>query len=367
MKAIIRWCLRLTSQRNCSILAVSYCGETALETERPLRCRKKLLKTKVLLILLTGLLSSTSIPALAQGGLTLFGDVRITTENNGGPVPVAVMLVLRRVGEGEIGRQSISNGGRYRFTNLKAGDYELIIELDGNEIGRLQQITVGGLSNSPYGYQYDLDFRYRPGSSRSTPAVVSAKDVYERPAATKTLFHEAETAVEKKKYDNAIGLLNKIVEMDNNDFQAWAALGTVYAAEKKFDEAETAYLKSIEVRPTFSRAQLNLGRLRSSRKQYEQALEPLTRAVELDSESAEANLLLGECYLQLKKGSKAIPYLNEAARRGRPEAHLRLAWLYNAAGMKDKAAIEYEEFLKKKPDYPDRNKLKEYIEANKKN
>ena len=40
--------------------------------------------------------------------------------------------------------------------------------------------------------------------------------------------------------------------------------------------------------------------------------------------------------------------------------------LYNAAGMKDKAAIEYEEFLKKKPDYPDSKKLRDYIAANKK-
>lgn len=46
--------------------------------------------------------------------------------------------------------------------------------------------------------------------------------------------------------------------------------------------------------------------------------------------------------------------------------HLRLALLYNAAGMKDKAAIEYDEFLKKKPAYPDRMKLERYIADNKK-
>jgi len=47
------------------------------------------------------------------------------------------------------------------------------------------------------------------------------------------------------------------------------------------------------------------------------------------------------------------------------EAHLRLAALYNGVGMKDKAAAEYEAFLKKKPDYPDRKKLQQYITANK--
>jgi hypothetical protein len=34
--------------------------------------------------------------------------------------------------------------------------------------------------------------------------------------------------------------------------------------------------------------------------------------------------------------------------------------------MKDKAAAEYEQFLKKKPDYADRKKLEQYISDNKK-
>src|SRR4029078_10130990 len=102
-------------------------------------------------------------------------------------------------------------------------------------------------------------------------------------------------------------------------------------------------------------------------KKYEEAIEPLTHVVELQPESGDAQMLLGECYLQMKKGSKAIPHLNEAARLGHPEAHLRLGWLYNAAGLKDKAVVEYEEFLKKQPNYPDKAKLKEYILANKSN
>ena len=61
--------------------------------------------------------------------------------------------------------------------------------------------------------------------------------------------------------------------------------------------------------------------------------------------------------------------MNEALRldpKGMVEVHLRLALLYNGAGLKDKAAAEYEAFLKQRPDYPDRKKLEEYISANKK-
>jgi len=301
---------------------------------------------------------------LSQGGQTLFGDIRVTTEGSNVAVPQEVTLILRRVTEGEVGRQTVSSRGRYRFTNLKTGDYEIVVEVNGEEIGRLQQITVGGLSNSPYGFQYDLDFKLKTPTSRA--GVISAADVYSRSPLAEQNFHKAEEAVGKKNYDQAVTLLKQVIESDANDFQAWTALGSIYVAQQKPDEAEKAYLKAIELKPTSARAALNLGRLRSSEKKFAEAIEPLESVVEHQPDSGDAQMLLGECYLQVRKGSKAIPHLEEAAKLGHPEAHLRLGWLYNAAGMKDKAAIEYEEFLKKKPDYPDRAKLKEYIQANKK-
>lgn len=319
------------------------------------------------LSLLFVVITTFHVSAQAQGGQTLFGDVRITGENNE-LVSQDVTLILRKVPDGEVGRQTVSSRGRYRFTNLKVGEYEIVIEAEGKEIGRLSQVMIRSqLSNSPYGHQYDLEFRWKPNA---TPApvggVISAADIYERPASTSALFHKAEEAVGKKKFDSAIDLLKQIVATDDKDFQAWTALGSIYFAQEKKDEAETAYLKAIEVHPTSARAQLNLGRLRSAEKKFEEAVEPLTKAIELEPTSGDANYLLGECYLQLKKGSKAVPYLNEAAKNGRPDAHLRLGWLYNAAGMKDKAALEYEEYLRKNPNYPERNKLKEYIATNKK-
>lgn len=326
-----------------------------------------MLRTRVLRLFLTVLGALLfALPAAAQGGRTLFGDVRITGDNDN-LVPTEVTIILRKVPDGEVGRQTVSSRGRYRFTNLALGEYELVIEADGKEIGRMSPIYMRerDLSNSPYGFQYDLDFKWK-AAARPAGGVISVADVYERPAATKSIFQKAEEAVTKKKFDQAIDLLKQVVATDKNDFQAWTALGSVYFAEKKFDDAEGAYLKAIEVHPTSPRAYLNLGRVRSSQKRFDEAVEPLTKAVELQPTSGDANFLLGECYLQLKQGSKAIPYLHDAANNGRPDAHLRLGWLYNAAGMKDKAAIEYEEYLKKNPEYPERNKLKEYITANKK-
>jgi hypothetical protein len=72
--------------------------------------------------------------------------------------------------------------------------------------------------------------------------------------------------------------------------------------------------------------------------------------------------------LQIKKGSKAVGYLYEAIRldpQGKADVHLRIAALYHGAGLKQKAAVEYEQFLVKRPDYPEKKKLQQYVADNK--
>lgn len=139
--------------------------------------------------------------------------------------------------------------------------------------------------------------------------------------------------------------------------------------QKDFGKAEGAYERASEVNPSFFPSFINLGKLRMAQKRFGTAIEPLNQAVKLRPNSAQANYLLGEAFLQNKQGSKAVIYLNEALKldpNGMAQIHLRLAVLYNAAGMKDKAAEEYEAFLKKRPDYPDRKTLEQYISENKK-
>lgn len=326
--------------------------------------RKKLFRQVGFLLVLLGLSAILSQQVEAQRTQSLFGDVKINEEGWEGP-PAKVMIILNKDVGGEVARQAITNGSQYRFSNLQGGDYQLIIEVNNQEVGTIR-VSVQGLSNDPHGFRQDLEFALKPKGAGPRPGVVSA-DAYTRSGPNKSLFQKAQEAADKKKYDQAISFLKEIVENDKLDYQAWTLLGTVFVVQQKSEEAETAYLSAIEAKPTFALALLDLGKLRSSAKKFDQAIDPLTRAVESQPTSGDANYLLGEAYIQLKKGSKAIPYLNEAAKLGQPDAHLRLGWLYNAAGMKDKAATEYEEFLKKKPDYPDRKKLEDYIAANKKN
>src|SRR6266404_6266845 len=313
-------------------------------------------------------LAQRGIPAGRSTGFTLFGDVEVTGESaNDSRAALFDLLLYSRSGV-LLDRQKVGSKGRYRFLNVPAGDYDLVIEFENAEVARSQVRLVG----IPTDVRQDLDLEWRPGpfaGKANKPEVLSAEDVYNRHPPNQDRFEKARAAFDKKNYELAIALLRQIVTEDRSDFQAWSELGTSYLIQNNLTEAETAYLTATEIRPTFFRALLNLGKVRLLKKDFEGALTVLTQAVNAKPTSADANYYTGEAYLQLKKGSKAVTYLYEALRLEpikMADAHLRLATLYNAAGVKDKAAAEYEKFLKKRPDYPDRKKLEKYIADNKK-
>jgi Tfp pilus assembly protein PilF len=322
------------------------------------------LRMSGLMLLLTALISSTQV-ASAQGKYTLFGDLKVDESKAQGQLPLSFHVTLYTLGGTTVGRQTISPGGRYRFVGIRSGDYDLAVEVDNNEVARVR-VAVGGSIDTEY--RQDLEFEWGSNSTgtKPKPQVISVADLYQRAADNQSLFSKAQSNMVKKKYGDAAALLQQLLAADPKDFQAWTELGTVYFLQEKTSEAEKDYRRALEERPMFALALLNLGRVLIAQKKFEDAIAPLSQVIELRNDSADANFLLGEIYLQMKKGSKAVPYLNEAARLGQADAHLRLATLYNAAGLKSRAADEYEQFLKKKPDYPDRGKLERYIAEQKK-
>jgi tetratricopeptide (TPR) repeat protein len=304
---------------------------------------------------------------LGRGGGTyiIFGDLLVDESKSAESKARVYEVVLNNAGGLPAARQYISAGGRYQFINLVAGQYELVVLLDHQEVARSRVEILPGPAQERI--RQDISLAWKSNTS-AKPDSVSAADFYKRSASNEKLFLQAKEATDQKRYADSIKVLEELVAADPHDFQAWAELGTVSLFQQKYDESEKAYVKSVTERPAFFLGHMNLGRLRMLRKNYEGAIEPLTAAVNLNATSADANYHLGEAYLQIKKGSKAVGHLNEAIKLdpvGKADAHLRLATLYNAVGMKDKAAMEYEEYLKKKPNYPEAKKLREYIDANK--
>ncbi len=321
--------------------------------------------------------SAIAFPASAQmrepglngrsGGHAVYGDVKVEEDPADRGRTVKLDLTLYTESRTIVARDTVSNNGRYRFNNIPSGIYDLVVESEGREVARFRVDLTSPLVDER---KQDLEFSLMPGSAGARKAdPISAADFYQRNSKNEALFVKANSSIDDKHYDEGVDLLQKLVATDPKDFQAWTVLANVHLVQSKFTESENEYLRAIDLHANFFPALINLGRLEAGQQKYDVAIEILNRAIKSRPESAEANRLLGECYLQIKKGSLAVTYLNEALRlepQKMVEVRLRLALLYNAAGMKDKAATEYEQFLKAKPDYPDRKKLEKYIADNKK-
>ena len=319
------------------------------------------MKSAIASLLLLVLLAATV--AGQSGGHVLFGDLKVD-EREASDSKIATFQVLLYAESGNLlMRQTVPANGRFRFLDLRNGRYELVVEYENKELAR---ITVS--VNSPFktDFRQDVELQWKSGPTTSKPSVISAAEFYSRSPANAVLLRQAMQANDKKQYDRAISLMRQIVDSDDKDFPVWEELGTNFFITKTFFEAESCYLKALQLKPDFLPAMINLGRLRVVVKNLNGAIEILDRAVKVQPLSPEANYFLGEAYLQAKLGSKAVPYLNEAIKLNpdtMADAHLLLGALYNAKGLKDKAAAEYAAFLKQRPDYSDRKKLEAYISA----
>ena len=297
------------------------------------------------------------------GGHILFGDIKVDEREASGSAMATFQVLLYAESGNLLMRQTVPANGRYRFLDLHNGRYEVVVEFESKEIARVV-VSV----NSPFktDFRQDIELQWKSFAGAGKASVVSAAEFYSRSPANASLLRQAMQATEKKQYVRAISLMRQIVDADDRDFPVWEELGTNFFITKTFFEAESCYLKALQLKPDFVPAMINLGRLRIVVKNLDGAIDVLNRALKLQPTSAEANYFLGEAYLDAKLGSKAVPHLNEAIRLDpvtMADAHLLLAALYNATGLKDKAAAEYAAFLKQRPNYSDRKKLEAYISA----
>lgn len=300
------------------------------------------------------------------GDHTLYGDLIIDESKVNGLKPLAFDVILYSEAKILVSRQTTPNNGRFRFNNLPMGVYELSIEVENNEIAR---ITVDLRSPWLKEVRRDIELEWKLPKNSTLPGVLSARDTYSRSAKNQKLFTSARQAADKKQYEKASQLFQKITSVDRKDFEVWFELANVHFLQKKLAEAENEYLTAVDLHPKFFLALLNLGRLELSQKHYDVAIQVLQQSVSVQPDSADANYFLGDAYLQTKRGSMAELYFKQAIKLdpiGMAHVHLRLAALYIKAGMRDKASAQYEQFLKKIPDYQDKKKLQAYIAVNKK-
>ena len=116
-----------------------------------------------------------------------------------GTTPASFDIILYTTGGSMVGRQSVTNNGRYRFMNLRNGEYYLVVEMENSEIARL---TVTVASPTKTDIRQDISLEWRPDAvdkRRGKVGNISVSDYYERTPANKKIFEQAAAATDKKK------------------------------------------------------------------------------------------------------------------------------------------------------------------------
>jgi tetratricopeptide (TPR) repeat protein len=175
-------------------------------------------------------------------------------------------------------------------------------------------------------------------AQETTPADASAPEV-----------DQAETAMQKGDFPEALTLLQKAVAAAPDDYRAWFDLGYVYNAQKQTAEAIEAYRKSVAARPEVFESNLNLGILLARQGNNAEAATYLKQATQLKPTAhpeeglARAWQSLGHV-LQVSDPPQAITAYGQAAKLNPkdPEPHLAAAVLLEKQNNLEAAAREYQ-------------------------
>lgn len=260
-------------------------------------------------------------------------------------------------------RLTVGKSGNYCFKIRQGNGGLLIVEIDGVEVAR-RNVPDFGAPQKREDFQVDVPSR----GPHSPPAVISSKFVHPPNEKTKEHYLKAAEFEKDRDLNGAIAEMNKVVQKDPADFIAWGHLGSLYFQNDQLEDADGAYRRSLTLREDYTPAWVNVGKLRFAQKQYPAAIEIFKHAAALEPQDARTFRLLGEAYLQNKQGTFGAQALNHAIRLdpiGQAECHLQLAHLYELAKANDLAVKEYEKFLEKVPEHPDRAKFERFINANK--
>ena len=153
--------------------------------------------------------------------------------------------------------------------------------------------------------------------AQNTGQTVRHHQVVEQDQSFPPELTQAENAIEKHDYTSAEPLLQKVIAVDPNNFQAWFDLGFVYNGLGNTQKSIAAYRKSVAAKPDIFESNLNLGLMlaksgQPDAEQFLRAATTLQPTANVDEGHARAWLSLAHV-LENSKPDEAIEAYRQAA------------------------------------------------------
>ena len=242
--------------------------------------------------------------------------------------------------------------GVFRFTNLTAGNYTVVVDAGSEYEKARESVTIEQETRSR---SVQVAIQLRPKVDSANPFFAGVPD-----KALK-LYQKGSQAAQKGDTKAAVESLSAAVAAHPNFALALSELGVQYMNLKDYDKAGETFEALLKLKPDDVSAHLNMGIITFNKKKMDEAESHLRKALELKSAGPSAHYYLGLTLVSMKRYEEAQKEFELTLSNGGENialAHKYLGGLYMSAQRNKEAADELEKYLKLDPKAPDADRIK---------
>ena len=171
--------------------------------------------------------------------------------------------------------------------------------------------------------------------------IISKEDYLAQNYEATLLLHKAMTAFLKENLQDAEKLINKSIQIDDQNVSAYLVRGRIYRYTERYEQAANDFCRVISFCPQWSEGHRNLGNMYLFLGEYEKMIPCFLEAVRLAPNSSLAHNNLGYAYEQKQEYTKAYFHCSNAVKLNPEysEAHMDLSNVCKAMHRYDEAML----------------------------
>jgi tetratricopeptide (TPR) repeat protein len=273
--------------------------------------------------------------------LEVVGQVR---DGQTGEAARNVPVRLERFSGGLAEQMSTDAHGKFRFTGLPRGYYNVVILAPG--YAPVQQTADLQIAFKQY---LAFELRRQPSSDTALggPNVIDARV----PELARKEYLDAHTALADKRAADVVRHLENALGIYPKFFEARLMLATAYMDQREWEKAEASFKLGHELKPADGHSLLGLGEVYWRQKRYDEAEKALLDGLKIEEKSWHGHFTLGRLHWERGNIGKAAPAIGRTLQL-KPdfaEAHLLAGNILLRLEQRERALVEYQEYLRLEP------------------
>ncbi|HYX71095.1 MAG TPA: tetratricopeptide repeat protein [Terriglobales bacterium] len=256
-----------------------------------------------------------------------------------------VRIEIRSMNNGQVVSSAYTSpNGTFEVMSLPAGPYEVHAIAGLNDIMERVDLRSGD--------SFITMHMPRTGGNEADGSATVSVSQFRVPAKARDIYHKAERALDKQKYDEAEKQVNKALEL----FPAYADALTLRALLRldagRTPEALDDLQKAIHADASYALAYVVMGAAQNQTSKFDDAVRTLQRGISLNPASWQAYFEMGKAFVGKGDFPTAIRNLDQAQQMAPATyAPLHLVKAHALLGMKNytDAMAELEKYLEKDP------------------